>query len=69
MAGNFQDGSIPGKIQFGKWLRVTTRRRGSEWQLNALSNIGLLRRFVGMVTDSRSFPLLHASRIFPPRPL
>ena len=55
MAGNFQDGSVPGKIQFGTGWWFLDQKEGIEWQLNALSNLGLLRRFVGMVTDSRSF--------------
>jgi glucuronate isomerase len=55
MIGNFQDGTIPGKVQFGASWWFLDQREGMEWQLNALSNIGLLSRFVGMVTDSRSF--------------
>ncbi|HZR27156.1 MAG TPA: glucuronate isomerase, partial [Terriglobales bacterium] len=55
MAGNFQDGTVPGKIQFGTAWWFLDQKEGMEWQLNALSNIGLLSRFVGMVTDSRSF--------------
>jgi glucuronate isomerase len=55
MAGNFQDDSIPGKIQFGSGWWFLDQLEGMTWQLNALSNIGLLRRFVGMLTDSRSF--------------
>jgi len=55
MTGNFQDGTIPGKVQFGAGWWFLDQREGMEWQLNALSNIGLLSRFVGMVTDSRSF--------------
>jgi len=55
MLGNFQDGSIPGKIQFGASWWFLDQKEGIEWQLNALSNIGLLSRFVGMITDSRSF--------------
>ncbi len=55
MAGNFQDGSMPGKIQLGSAWWFLDQKEGIEWQLNALSNLGLLRRFVGMVTDSRSF--------------
>jgi glucuronate isomerase len=55
MAGNFQDGTVPGKIQFGSGWWFLDQKEGIEWQLNALSNLGLLRRFVGMVTDSRSF--------------
>jgi glucuronate isomerase len=55
MAGNFQDGSVPGKIQFGSGWWFLDQKEAIEWQLNALSNIGLLSRFVGMLTDSRSF--------------
>ncbi|MDO8539781.1 MAG: glucuronate isomerase [Opitutaceae bacterium] len=55
MTGNFQDGSIPGKVQFGSGWWFLDQKEGMEWQLNALSNIGLLSRFVGMITDSRSF--------------
>ena len=53
--GNFQDGKIAGKIQFGSGWWFLDQKEGIEWQLNALSNAGLLSRFVGMVTDSRSF--------------
>jgi glucuronate isomerase len=55
MAGNFQDGTIPGKLQFGSGWWFLDQKEAMEWQLNALSNIGLLSRFVGMLTDSRSF--------------
>ena len=55
MIGNFQDGSVPGKVQFGSGWWFLDQKEGMEWQLNALSNLGLLSRFVGMVTDSRSF--------------
>ena len=55
MLGNFQDGGIPGKIQLGSGWWFLDQKEGMEWQLNALSNLGLLSRFVGMVTDSRSF--------------
>jgi glucuronate isomerase len=55
MAGNFQDGSIPGKVQFGSGWWFLDQKEGMQWQLNALSNLGLLSRFVGMLTDSRSF--------------
>ncbi len=55
MTGNFQDGSVPGKIQFGSGWWFLDQKEGIEWQLNALSNMGLLSRFVGMLTDSRSF--------------
>lgn len=53
--GNFQDGSIAGKIQFGSAWWFLDQKEGIEWQLNALSNTGLLSRFIGMLTDSRSF--------------
>jgi glucuronate isomerase len=53
--GNFQDGSIAGKIQFGSAWWFLDQKDGIEWQLKALSNTGLLSRFIGMVTDSRSF--------------
>ena len=55
MAGNFQDGSVPGKVQFGSGWWFLDQKEAMEWQLNALSNSGLLSRFVGMLTDSRSF--------------
>jgi len=55
MIGNFQDGSIPGKIQFGSGWWFLDQKEGMEMQMNALSNCGLLSRFVGMTTDSRSF--------------
>lgn len=55
MAGNFNDGTIPGKIQFGSAWWFLDQKDGMTKQLNALSNMGLLSRFVGMITDSRSF--------------
>lgn len=55
MLGNFQDGSVPGKLQLGSGWWFLDQKEAMEWQLNALSNLGLLSRFVGMVTDSRSF--------------
>jgi len=55
LIGNFQDGSLPGKIQFGAAWWFLDQKEAMEWQLNALSNLGLLSRFVGMITDSRSF--------------
>ncbi len=55
MIGNFQDGTIPGKIQFGSGWWFLDQKEGMEWQMNALSNLGLLSRFIGMITDSRSF--------------
>lgn len=55
MIGNFQDGSLAGKIQFGSGWWFLDQKEAMIWQLNALSNLGLLGRFVGMLTDSRSF--------------
>jgi glucuronate isomerase len=55
MIGNFQDGTVPGKIQFGSGWWYLDQKEAMEWQLNALSNVGLLSRFIGMLTDSRSF--------------
>jgi glucuronate isomerase len=53
--GNFQDGETAGKIQFGSGWWFLDQKEGIEMQVNALSNTGLLSRFVGMLTDSRSF--------------
>ncbi|MCU0590683.1 MAG: glucuronate isomerase [Desulfobacterales bacterium] len=53
--GCFQDGSLPGKMQFGSAWWFNDQKDGIEKQINALSNLGLLSRFVGMLTDSRSF--------------
>lgn len=55
MIGNFNDGSIKGKIQFGSAWWFLDQKDGMEKQLNALSNLGLLSCFIGMLTDSRSF--------------
>lgn len=55
MIGNFQDGKTPGKIQFGSGWWFNDQKDGMERQLNALSNMGLVSQFVGMLTDSRSF--------------
>ncbi len=55
MLGNFQDGSVAGKIQFGSGWWFLDQKDGMERQMNALSLLGLLSRFVGMLTDSRSF--------------
>jgi len=55
MIGNFQDGSVPGKIQFGSGWWFLDQKEGIEQHIEALSQVGLLSRFVGMVTDSRSF--------------
>jgi glucuronate isomerase len=54
LAGNFQDGGVPGKIQFGAAWWFLDHAQGIAAQIDALSNTGLLARFVGMVTDSRS---------------
>jgi glucuronate isomerase len=55
MIGNFQDGSVPGKLQWGSAWWFLDQLDGMEAQLRALANMGLLARFVGMITDSRSF--------------
>ena len=55
MIGNFNDGSVAGKIQFGSAWWFLDQKDGMTKQMNALSNMGLLSKFVGMLTDSRSF--------------
>ena len=55
MIGNFQDSSVPGKVQMGSGWWFLDQEDGMQRQIEALSQVGLLRRFVGMVTDSRSF--------------
>jgi glucuronate isomerase len=55
MTGNFQDGTLVGKIQFGSGWWFLDQKDGMEKQINALSNMGMLSHFVGMLTDSRSF--------------
>ena len=55
MIGNFQDGSTRGKMQFGAAWWFNDQKDGIEKQINALSTMGLLSCFVGMLTDSRSF--------------
>lgn len=55
MAGNFNDGKIIGKMQFGSGWWFLDQKKGMEDQMNSLSNMGLLSRFIGMLTDSRSF--------------
>jgi glucuronate isomerase len=55
LIGGFQDGSTPGKLQYGPAWWFLDQKDGMEAQLVALANLGLLSRFVGMVTDSRSF--------------
>lgn len=55
MTGNYNDGTVAGKMQFGSGWWFLDQKDGMERQMNALSNMGLLSRFVGMLTDSRSF--------------
>jgi len=55
MIGNFNDGSVAGKVQWGSSWWFLDQKDGMTKQINALSNMGLLSRFVGMLTDSRSF--------------
>lgn len=55
MVANFNDGIVAGKMQYGAAWWFLDQKDGMEKQLNVLSNFGLLSRFVGMVTDSRSF--------------
>ncbi len=55
MAGNFQDGSVPGKVQHGSGWWFNDQKDGMLRQMTSLANLGLLSRFVGMLTDSRSF--------------
>jgi glucuronate isomerase len=55
ITGSFSAEGIPGKVQFGSGWWFMDQKEGIEWQLNAHSNVSLLSRFVGMVTDSRSF--------------
>ncbi|HRD56880.1 MAG TPA: glucuronate isomerase [Ferruginibacter sp.] len=55
MIGNFNDGSVSGKIQWGSGWWFLDQKDGMTRQINALSNLGLLSKFVGMLTDSRSF--------------
>jgi len=55
MIGNFNDGSVAGKVQYGSAWWFLDQKDGMIRQINALSNMGLLSRFVGMLTDSRSF--------------
>jgi glucuronate isomerase len=55
MIGNYNDGSIKGKMQFGSAWWFLDQKDGMEKQINSLSNLGLLSCFIGMITDSRSF--------------
>ena len=55
MCGNFFEAGVPSKVQFGSGWWFLDQLEGMTQQLNALSNLGLLARFIGMLTDSRSF--------------
>ena len=55
MIGNFNDGSVKGKVQFGSGWWFLDQKDGMTKQMNALSNMGLISCFIGMLTDSRSF--------------
>jgi glucuronate isomerase len=55
MIGNFNDGAVAGKVQFGSAWWFLDQKDGMTKQINALSNMGLISRFIGMLTDSRSF--------------
>lgn len=55
MIGNFNDGTAAGKIQWGSSWWFLDQKDGMTKQINALSNMGLLSKFIGMLTDSRSF--------------
>jgi glucuronate isomerase len=55
MVGNYNDGSVAGKVQWGSAWWFLDQKDGMTKQLNAISNMGLISRFVGMLTDSRSF--------------
>lgn len=55
MVGNYNDGSVAGKVQYGSGWWFLDQKDGMIKQMNALSNMGLLSKFVGMLTDSRSF--------------
>jgi glucuronate isomerase len=63
MLGNFQDGTIAGKIQFGSGWWFNDQRDGMVEQMKALANLGLISKFVGMLTDSRSFISFHGASI------
>ncbi len=55
MIGNFNDGSIKGKVQWGSGWWFSDQLEGMTKQINTLSNMGILSCFIGMLTDSRSF--------------
>jgi glucuronate isomerase len=64
MIGNFQSGTVAGRMQYGSSWWFLDQKEGIEWQLNTLSNVGLLSKFVGMLTDSRSFMSLPRHEYF-----
>jgi hypothetical protein len=66
MIGNFQDGSVPGKMQFGSAWWFLDQLDGMEKQINSLSNMGLLSRFVGHVDRLAQLPVVLAPRVLPP---
>jgi glucuronate isomerase len=55
MAGNFCDGTVPAKVQYGAAWWFLDQKNGMEKHIRDLASLGLMRRFIGMVTDSRSF--------------
>ncbi len=65
MIGNFQDGSVPGKIQFGSGWWFLDQKEAMEWQINALSNLGLLSAFRGNDYRFALVYVLSAARVFP----
>ncbi len=69
MVGNFQDGTVPGKMQFGSGWWFLDQKEAMEWQINALSNLGLLRPLRRHAHRFAQLPQLHAARIFPPHSL
>ena len=69
MAGNFNEGPTVGKVQYGAAWWFLDQEDGMTKQLNALSSLGLLGRFVGMLSRFAQLPLLSAARIFPPYPV
>lgn len=64
LIGNFQDGSTPGKLQHGPPWWFLDQKEGIERQIESLSNMGILSRFIGMTTDSRSFLSFSRHRYF-----
>ena len=69
MVGNFNDGSVEGKMQFGSGWWFNDQKEGMERQINVLSNMGLLSQFVGMLTGQQEFSFLSATRVFPKNPV